>query len=45
MSEQNGQRDQSQDQDTEPASEPTGAAATEVDADDQDAGPASEPAS
>ena len=32
-----------EDQDAEPASQPTGAAVQETDADDQDAGPASEP--
>ena len=32
-----------EDQDAEPGSQPTGAAAHETDAEDQDAGPASEP--
>jgi hypothetical protein len=42
MSEQSGEHD-FEDQDAEPGSKPTGAAAQDSDADDQDAGPASEP--
>jgi hypothetical protein len=45
MSEHSSEADPStmEDQDAEPASKPTGAAAQEPEADDQDAGPASEP--
>jgi hypothetical protein len=45
MSEHSSEADPStmDDQDAEPASEPTGAAAAEPDPDDPDAGPASEP--
>jgi hypothetical protein len=42
MSEQSGEQD-FEDQDAEPGSQPTGAAAQESDTEDQDAGPASEP--
>jgi len=42
MSEQSGEKDYV-DQDAEPASKPTGAAAQDTDVEDQDAQPASEP--
>ena len=46
MTEQSSERDDTgvpEDQDAEPGSQPTAAAAHETDAADQDAGPASEP--